>query len=71
MLDLLNIYYTEESSVLTEGEMSLPCMRIGIWRILRLCTVISSGTRLDIVTLCLACQTLEPEDQGRFKGGHL
>ena len=24
-MDLLNISYTEESSVLTEGEMSLPC----------------------------------------------
>ena len=27
--------------------------------------------RLDIVALCLACQTLEPEGQGRFQGGHL
>ena len=49
----------------------MSCMQIGIWRILRLCSVISSGTQLDIVTLCLACQTLEPENQGRFQGGHL
>ena len=66
-MDLLNIYYTEESSLLTEVEMSFTLYA----RILRLCTVISSGTRLDIVTLCLACQILEPEDQGRFQGGHL
>ena len=70
-MNLLNIYYTEESSVLTEGEMAFTLYAIGIWRILRLCSVISSGTLLDIVTLCLACQTLEPEDQGRFQGGHL
>ena len=66
-MDLLNIYYTEESSLLTEVEMSFTLYA----RILRLCTVISSGTQLDIMTLCLACQILEPEDQGRFHGGHL
>ena len=49
----------------------LPCMRIRIWPILRLCTVISSRAQLDIVALCLVCQTFEPEDQGRFQGGHL
>ena len=39
--------------------------------ILGICTVISRRARLDIVALCLACQTLEPEDQGQFEGGHL
>ena len=67
MLDLLNISYTEESSVLTE----LPCMRIRTWPILELCTVTSRRAQLDIVALCLAYQTLEPEDQGRFQDGHL
>ena len=48
-------------------------MRIRIWLILGLCTctVISRCVQLDIVALCLACQTLEPEDHGRFQGGHL
>ena len=46
-------------------------MRIRICLIFRLCTVISRRAQLDIVDLCLACQTLEPEDQGRFQGGHL
>ena len=66
MIDLLNISYTQESSVLTEGEMSFTGMRIRIWPILGLCTstVISRCTRFDIVALCLACQTLEPEDHG-------
>ena len=40
-MDLLNISYTEESSVLKEGEIHLPCMRIRIWPMPRLCTVIS------------------------------
>ena len=70
-MDLLNISFTEESSVLTKGEMSFLCLRIRIWPKVGLCTVISRHARLDIVGLCLACQTLEPEDQGRFKGGHL
>ena len=69
MIDLLNISYTEESSVLTEGIS--PCMRIRIWPILGVCTVISRRALLDIVALCFACQALEPEDQGRFEGGHL
>ena len=38
----------------------LPCIRIWIWQILGLCTVISRCAWLDIVALCLACQTLEP-----------
>ena len=71
MVDLLNISYIEESSVLTEGEMSFTLMRIGILLILGLSTVISRRARLDIVALCLACQTLETEDQGRFRGGTL
>ena len=37
-------------------------MRIRIWPILGICTVISRRARLDIVALSLACQTLEPED---------
>ena len=67
VIDLLNISYTQESSVMTEGEMSF------IWPILGLCTstVISRCARFDIVALCLVCQTLEPEDHGRFQGGHL
>ena len=70
-MDLLNISYTEESSVLTEGEMHLPNMRIQIWPILGICSVISRRARLDIVAMCLACQTLEPKDQGQLEGGHL
>ena len=59
-MDLLNISYTGESSVLNEGKMSFTLyVNTNIAD-----TVISSPTRLDIVALCLACQTLEPEDQG-------
>ena len=43
-MDLLNISYTKESSVLTEGEMSFTCMRIRIWPILGLCAAISGCT---------------------------
>ena len=70
-MDLLNIYYTEESSVLTEGEMSFTLYANRNMADTQIMYVFLSGTRLDIVTLCLACQTLEPEDQGRFQGGHL
>ena len=35
-----------------------------------ICTVISSRAGRDIVAQWLACQTLEPEDQARFPGGH-
>ena len=70
-MDLLNISYTEEASVLMRMKCHLPFMRIRIWPILGTCTVISRCARLDIVVLCLACQTLEPEGQGRFQGGHL
>ena len=66
-MDLLNISYTEKSSVLNEGEMSftlLQCMQLRIWPVLGICTVISSPAQLDNVALCLACQTFEPEDQG-------
>ena len=43
-----------------------------MWPILGICTVIfSRRARLDIVALCLVCQTLESEDQGQFEGGHL
>ena len=73
MIDLVNISYTQESSVLTRVKCHLPCMRIRIWPILGLSTstVISRCARFDIVALCLACQTLEPEDHGRFQSGHL
>ena len=71
VMDLLNISYTEESSVLTRVEYHLPCIRIRICPIFGLCTGISRRALLDIVALCLACQTLEPEDQGLFQGGHL
>ena len=70
-MDLLNISYTEESSVLTEGEMSFTLyenMNMANTRIMY-CYFIRA--QLDIMALCLACQTLEPEDQGRFQGGHL
>ena len=70
-MDLLNIYYTEESSVLTEGEMSFTLYANRNMADTQIMYCYSSGTRLDIVTLCLACQTLEPEDQCRFQGGHL
>ena len=66
-MNLLNISYTEESSVLNKGEMSFTLYV----NTNKADTVISSPARLDIVALCLACQTLEPEDQGRFQGGHL
>ena len=33
-MDLLNISYTKESSVLTKGETSFICTRIRIWPIL-------------------------------------
>ena len=36
-----------------------------------LCTVISSRARSDLAAYWLACQTLEPEDLGRFPDGHL
>ena len=66
-MDLLNISYTEEYSVLNEGEMSFTLyVNTNIAD-----TVISSPARLDVVALCLTCQTLEPGDQGRFQGGHL
>ena len=70
-MDLLNISYTEESSVLNEGEMSFTLYVNTNMPILVLCTVISSSARLDVVVLCIVRQTLEPEDQGRFQGGHL
>ena len=57
MIDLLNISYTQESSVLTKGEMSFTVYEsICIWPILGLCTstVISRCARFDIVALCLA-----------------
>ena len=71
MIALLNISYTKESSVLTEGEMSFTLYVNTNMPILGLCTVISSRAQLDIVALCLACQTFDPEDQGRFQAGHL
>ena len=73
MIDLLNISYTQESSVLTEGEMSFTVYENTNMANTRLCTstVISRCARFDIVALCLACQTFEPEDHGRFQGGHL
>ena len=70
-MDLLNIYYTEKSSVLTEGEMSFTLYANRNMADTQIMYCNLRGTRLDIVTLCLACQTLEPEDQGRFQGGHL
>ena len=70
-MDLLNISCTQESSVLTEGEMSFTLYENMNMANFGLCTVISRRARLDIVALCLACQTLEPEDQGRFQGGPL
>ena len=68
-MDLLNMSYTQESSVLTEGEMSFTLyenMNMANTRIM-----IFHLAQIDIMALCLACQTLEPEDQGRFQGGHL
>ena len=68
-MDIFNMSYTEESSVLTEGEMSFTLyenMNMANTRIM-----IFNLAQLDIMALCLACQTLEPEDQGRFQGGHL
>ena len=70
-MDLLNISYTKESSVLTKGETSFILYGNKNMANTRICTVISRSTRLFIVALCLAYQTLEPEDQGRFQGGHL
>ena len=55
-MDLLNIYYTEESSVLTEGEMSFT-----LYAIRNMGDTHIMYCYFDIVTLCLACQTLEPE----------
>ena len=45
-------YITEEYSVLTEGEKSFTLHANMNMPILRLCIVISSRTRLDIVALC-------------------
>ena len=70
-MDSLNISYTEESFVLTQGKMSFTLYENTIWPILGLCTVISRRARLDVVALCLAYQTLEPEDQDRYQDGHL
>ena len=70
-MDLLNISYTEESSVLTEGEMSITLYENMNMANTWIMYLISRRARLDIVALCLACQTLEPEDQGQFQGGHL
>ena len=70
-MDLSNISYTEESSVLTEGEMSFTMyenMNVANTRIMY---CYFNRTQLDIMALCLAFQTLEPEDQGRLQGGHL
>ena len=38
--------------------------------ICQICNVILSRARLGIVVQWLACQTLDPEDQGRFPSGH-
>ena len=71
MIALFNISYTKESSVLTKGEMSFTLYVNRNMANTGLFTVISSRARLYILALCLACQTFEPEDQGRFQGGHL
>ena len=70
-MDLLNISYTEEFSVLTKGEMSFTLYAITNMADTRIMYCYFEPAQLDIVALCLAGQTLEPEDQCRFKGGHL
>ena len=70
-MDLLNISYTEESSVLTEGEMSFTLYENMNMANTRNMYCYFNCAQLDTMALCLACQTLEPEDQGRFQGGHL
>ena len=73
MIDLLDISYTQESSVLTEGEMSFTVYENTNMANTRIMYIycFSRCARFDIVALCLACQTLEPEDHGRFQGGHI
>ena len=51
--------------------MSFTLYENTIWPIPGFCTVILRRAPLDVVALCLACQTLEPEDQDRFQGGQL
>ena len=70
-MDLLNISYTEESSVLNEGEMSFTLYVNTNLADTSIMYCYFEPARLDVVALCIACQTLEPEDQGRFQGGHL
>ena len=56
MIDFLNISYTQESSVLTEGEMSFTVYENMNMANTVICTstVISRCTGFDIVALCLA-----------------
>ena len=57
---LLNISDTEESSVLTEGEMSFTLYEITNMADTRIMYCYFNPAQLDIMALCLACQTLEP-----------
>ena len=59
-MNLLNISYTEESSVLTQDEMSFTLYENMYMANTRIMYCYFNRAQFDIMALCLACQTLEP-----------
>ena len=70
-MDLLNISYTKESSVLIEGEMSFTLYENTNMATTRIMHCYFETHMTWHRGLVLSVSDLEPEDQGRFQGGHL